>query len=82
MNRGLIVGKFYPPHKGHSFLIETALKQCDDLAIIVCVKKEETITGKLRAEWLQELHPQARVPPSATRSGWGRSTRRLDFRSV
>ena len=36
--RGLIVGKFYPPHRGHKHLIDTARAQVDDLAVIVCRK--------------------------------------------
>lgn len=24
--RGIVIGKFYPPHKGHNYLIDTALK--------------------------------------------------------
>lgn len=33
--RGLIVGKFMPPHFGHMYLIEEAAKQCDILYVLV-----------------------------------------------
>jgi HTH-type transcriptional repressor of NAD biosynthesis genes len=59
--RGLVIGKFYPPHRGHKFLIETALAQVDYLDILVCARPEQTISGELRRQWLQEIHPSTRV---------------------
>lgn len=61
MTRGLVVGKFYPPHRGHQHLIETALAQVDHLTIILCWRPEERIAGELRRRWLAELYPQATV---------------------
>jgi HTH-type transcriptional repressor of NAD biosynthesis genes len=61
VTRGLVIGKFYPPHRGHKFLIETALAQVDHLDVLVCARPEQTITGQLRAHWLREIHPKACV---------------------
>jgi len=61
MTRGLVIGKFYPPHKGHKFLIETALRAVDRLDVLVCVLASQTISGDLRQRWLQEIHPEANV---------------------
>lgn len=61
MIRGLIVGKFYPPHSGHQYLIETALAQVEQLFVIVCQRPDEQPCGELRAAWLRELYPDARV---------------------
>lgn len=61
MTRGLVIGKFYPPHRGHKFLIETALAQVDHLDVLICVRAEQTIPGELRAQWLREIHPAACV---------------------
>ncbi len=61
MTRGLVIGKFYPPHKGHSRLIQTALNTCDSVVVLVCDAPWQIISGKLRAEWLQLLFPQAQV---------------------
>lgn len=58
---GLVVGKFYPPHKGHKYLIETALEQTEQLFVVVCSKPDQTITAKLRAGWLREIHPEAEI---------------------
>jgi len=59
--RGLIVGKFYPPHRGHKFLIGTARARVDELSVIVCQKPGESPPGELRAGWLREIHPDVRV---------------------
>jgi HTH-type transcriptional regulator, transcriptional repressor of NAD biosynthesis genes len=69
MTRGLIIGKFYPPHLGHSHLIATALTHVDHLIVLVCHKPEQRIAGETRAQWLREMHPNAdvRVIPDAGR---------------
>lgn len=46
--RGLVIGKFHPPHRSHKFLIETALAQVDCLEVPICVRPEQTISGELR----------------------------------
>lgn len=61
MKRGLIVGKFYPPHSGHHHLINTGLKNCDELTVLVCDRPEHMISGALRAKWLRKEHPNATV---------------------
>jgi NadR type nicotinamide-nucleotide adenylyltransferase len=61
MKRGLVIGKFYPPHAGHKSLIQTALKGCDRLTVAVCHREDQRIPGELRARWLREIHPQAEV---------------------
>ncbi len=61
MIRGLVIGKFYPPHRGHKFLIDTALGAVDHLDVLVCVRADQTIPGDLRQRWLQEIHPSAHV---------------------
>jgi len=61
MTRGLVIGKFYPPHRGHKFLIETALRSVDHLDVLICVLPSQTISGDLRQRWLQEIHPEANV---------------------
>ncbi|HEX8117062.1 MAG TPA: AAA family ATPase [Pyrinomonadaceae bacterium] len=59
--RGLIVGKFYPPHRGHRHLIDAARAQVDELFVICCGREGEVPEGRLRAEWLGEIHPDVRV---------------------
>jgi len=61
VKRGLIVGKFYPPHRGHKHLIDTARAQVDELTVIACRREGEVPDGELRAAWLREIHPDVRV---------------------
>jgi len=61
MKRGIVIGKFYPPHKGHKYLIDTACLEVDKLTVIVCDKKGQKIPGTLRAKWLKEMSPKANV---------------------
>jgi len=53
--RGLVVGKFFPPHKGHIYLIKEAKKGCDHLTVLVVDAKGESIPASLRAKWIREL---------------------------
>ena len=59
--RGVVVGKFYPPHNGHHHLINTGIKNCDELTVIVCARKDQSIPGELRMKWIKEIHPKAKV---------------------
>ncbi len=59
--RGLIIGKFYPPHCGHEYLIRFARERVDELHVFVFYRSDETIDGNLRAQWLRELFPNVIV---------------------
>lgn len=61
MTRGLVIGKFLPPHRGHKFLIETALASVDHLDVLICVRTNQPIPAELRRQWLAEIHPRAHV---------------------
>lgn len=58
---GVVIGKFYPPHKGHKLLIDTAQENCKAVTVIVCDKEGQAITGDLRKKWLEEIHPNVVV---------------------
>lgn len=59
---GLIVGRFDPPHLGHSYMIERAAGHCDELVVFVNSSTErDAVPGDLRAGWLADLHPEVRV---------------------
>lgn len=57
----VVIGKFYPPHRGHKFLIDTAASQAEHVTVIVCGKKEHEIPGEIRGEWIREIHPDVTV---------------------
>lgn len=59
--RGIVIGKFYPPHRGHKYLIDTARAQCEQVTVIVCWKKGQEISGVERARWIQRIHPDVEV---------------------
>lgn len=59
--RGLVVGKFYPPHRGHKLIIDTATNTADEVHVIVCERPGEVPSASLRAGWLREIHPAAHV---------------------
>ncbi len=58
---GLIIGRFNPPHLGHSYMIEWAAERCEQLVVFVNTRHGELVPGSLRAGWLAELHPQVTV---------------------
>ena len=61
MRLGFIVGKFYPPHRGHKHLICTARQQVDRLVIMLAHHPSQKIPGELRQKWLQEIHPDCEI---------------------
>ncbi len=61
MTTGFVVGKFYPPHRGHKLLIDAARKQVDHLVVMVAHHHSQSIPGELRQAWLREIHPDVEV---------------------
>jgi HTH-type transcriptional repressor of NAD biosynthesis genes len=60
MKRGLVFGKFLPFHKGHKALIGFALKQCDELIILVCCSDKEHISSDIRVNWIKKTFKKNR----------------------
>lgn len=59
--RGLVVGKFSPLHRGHQLVIERALAECDEVAIISYSLPEfPRCEAAARERWLAELFSQTR----------------------
>ena len=57
----MIIGRFDPPHLGHSFMIDWAAERVDRLVVFVNTREGEWAPGHLRAGWLAELHPHVTV---------------------
>lgn len=51
---GLTIGKFAPFHKGHEYLIETALKYVDKLYIFIYETDVIEISIEIRRKWIEE----------------------------
>lgn len=79
--RGLVIGKFYPPHHGHRLLIDRAATEVEQLTVLVCDTPGQVIPATRRADWLRETHPTAdvRVIPDIGRdddsAAWAAYTR-------
>ncbi|MGO4373116.1 adenylyltransferase/cytidyltransferase family protein, partial [Paenibacillus sp. MCAF20] len=59
---GLTLGKYAPFHKGHQYVVETALSEMDEVIVII-YDCPETIDIPLpvRAGWIRTLYPAVRV---------------------
>lgn len=62
MKRGLTLGKYAPLHRGHQFVIETALAEMDETIVLIYDAPETTdVPLAVRSRWLRELYPSLRV---------------------
>lgn len=64
MVKGLVIGKFMPPHKGHLALINFARSRCDHLTVVVCSRRGQPIPGRFCFRWMKSLmakHPNVKV---------------------
>ena len=52
----LVLGKFYPPHNGHLYLIDSAFEQSETVHVLMCSLKSETIPGEDRFKWLSKIY--------------------------
>lgn len=59
---GLTLGKFAPLHKGHQFVIETAILETDKVVIMIYDSPEViNIPLAVRANWLRSIYPRVEV---------------------
>lgn len=58
---GFTIGKFAPLHKGHEFLIETALNEMDEMYVVIYDTDKTNIDIKTRANWINKLYPNVKV---------------------
>jgi HTH-type transcriptional regulator, transcriptional repressor of NAD biosynthesis genes len=50
---GLVVGKFYPPHRGHMYVIEHAAALCEQVTVLAMAAACETVPLADRVAWLR-----------------------------
>ena len=61
-SHGLVLGKFAPLHRGHQYLIDTALAETDGVTALIYDCPDTTETPlPVRARWLRELYPGLEV---------------------
>lgn len=76
--RGLILGKLAPFHVGHKRLIETALKEVDELYVLIYdCPNLINIPLNVRASWVRHFFPQVHVI-----EGWDAPNRHEDTDEV
>ena len=69
MKIGFTIGKFAPFHKGHQYLIETALKEMDKVVVVVYETDLINVPIMKRADWIKKIYPDVEIkiaknPPS------------------
>ena len=58
---GFTIGKFAPLHKGHQLVIETALKETDELYVVIYDTDLMKISLEQRAHWIKQLYPKVKI---------------------
>jgi HTH-type transcriptional regulator, transcriptional repressor of NAD biosynthesis genes len=58
---GLTLGKFAPFHKGHQFVIDTALSEVDELVVLIYDTEVTQIPLCVRSQWIRQLYPNVCV---------------------
>lgn len=53
---GLVIGKFYPPHRGHHHLVSSAARQVGRLTVLVMASAGESVPLADRVRWMAEVH--------------------------
>lgn len=54
--QALVIGKFYPPHRGHRQLISMAGQYADRVSVVVMASGAESIPLEERLRWLRQDH--------------------------
>lgn len=55
---GLVIGKFYPPHAGHHFLVRAASQQAKRVTVVVMAAAVESLRREDREAWVREAHAE------------------------
>ncbi|MFE0462235.1 AAA family ATPase [Kitasatospora sp. NPDC058965] len=50
---GLVIGKFYPPHAGHHFLVRAAADSCRRVTVVVMAASHESVPLAERVAWIR-----------------------------
>ncbi|MDI5964406.1 AAA family ATPase [Streptantibioticus silvisoli] len=50
----MVIGKFYPPHSGHHFLIRAAADACQRVTVVVMASRQESLPLADRVAWIAE----------------------------
>lgn len=54
-SHALVIGKFYPPHAGHEYLIRAAADRARNVTVVVMAADVESLPLERRVAWLREM---------------------------
>lgn len=52
----LVLGKFFPPHLGHCYLIDTAIENSEHTNVIISHNSSQSISGEIRFNCLKQIY--------------------------
>ena len=59
---GLTLGKYAPFHKGHEYIIETAINEMDHVIVVIYNASDVTeIPTSVRAKWIKSIFPSVEI---------------------
>lgn len=62
ITRGLTLGKYAPFHRGHQLVIDTALREVDELIVLIYDSPAVTdVPLTVRAGWIRQIYPEVQV---------------------
>ena len=61
MKIGFTIGKFAPFHKGHEYLIKTALEEMDKFYVVVYDTPQFDINIKTKINWIKNRFPEVEI---------------------
>ena len=61
MKTGFTIGKFAPFHKGHKYLIDTAIKQMDEIYVVVYDTPQFNIDINTKIKWIKNEFPNVKI---------------------
>ena len=61
MKTGFTIGKFAPFHKGHEYLIGTALNEVDELYVIVYDTPKLGFDIDEKTKWVKDRFPNVKI---------------------
>lgn len=69
--RGLVLGKFAPFTKGHEFMVDAALADCDEVVVIAYDSPYATeVPLNVRADWIRDIYSARGATIAGDRSCW------------
>mgnify|MGYP004444460925 FL=1 len=61
VKRGFTIGKFAPFHRGHEYLIETALKDMDEFYVVIYDTPQFNIDIETKIKWIKDEFPNVKI---------------------